>query len=495
MSFAGILQLAALLGSLSQHAHAAATTAVFASATALTGDAAVVAGRVTKSPRNPLFVQDEPWERRIDNGYANVVQDESTGALRLWYGVCLGAESNASSCSPQGFAYAESADGLAFVKPTLGLFNLSAFAQLPPFLKALGTRNNLLLVGGGIGVARDKSVAVGAPGAFRAFGVGCFEPGGGAATGGKGSSCVSGTGESADGLTWTGAASVAWPPPQRYDCHNNLYFDDADSRWVLTTRSYDTSPGGVGREISVVESAGASFGGWPATVPVVARGNASEQLYSMASFRWLDVRLGLVMVFDAAEPTTQGRVHCRLLFQAPRAANASAPFDFVGGPACAAADFIPLGAEDEFDSHICFAAAHPLPGASAGDPTRLYYFGGNGPHNGARNTSLGLALLRADGFASVAAATRGTAVIANVIVTAARLTVTVDIIGPGGNVRIGVRGVPGLGPADCTPLTATATDAEVAFAGGRDFSSLVGEAVDFEVELEAGAIFTIGFAG
>jgi hypothetical protein len=484
-----------ILGSFALRAHAAATTAVFASATALTGDAVVVPGSVIKSPRNPLFVQDEPWERRIDNGYANVVEDESTGALRLWYGVCLGAESNASACSLQGFAYAESTDGLAFVKPTLNLFNLSAFEQLPPFLKSLGTRNNLLLVGGGIGVARDRSVAVGTPGAFRAFGVGCFEPGGGAATGGKGSSCVSGTGESADGLTWTGAASVAWPPPQRYDCQNNLYWDDVYGHWVLTTRSYDASPEGAGREISVIQSAGVSFGGWPAAVPVVAHGNASEQLYSMATFRWLDVRLGIVMVFDATKPTTEGRVHCRLLFQAHRSANASAPFDFVGGPAGAAADFIPLGADGEFDSHICFAAAHPLPGASVGEQTRLYYFGGDGPHNGARNTSLGLALLRADGFASVVAEKRGTAVIADVKVTAALLTATVDIIGPGGSVRLGARGVPGLSLADCTPLTVTATDAEVVFAGGRDFSSLVGEVVDFEVELEAGAIFTIGFAG
>lgn len=251
--------------------------------------------------------------------------------------------------------------------------------------------------------------------------------------------------------------SVAWPSPQRYDCHNNLFFDSV--RWVLTTRSYDARPGGVGREISVVASANASFGGWPEAVPVVARGTASEQLYSMITFRWLDVLLGVVMVFDTAEPSTQGRVHCRLLYQAPRAANASAPFNFVGGPAGEAVDFIPLGGDGDFDSHICFAAAHPLPGSSAGEPTRLYYFGGNGPHNGERNSSLGLALLRPDGFASIAAESRGSAVVATVTVTAAKLSATVDIFSSGGSVRLGARGVPGLGLADCSPLTATATDA------------------------------------
>lgn len=49
---------------------------------------------------------------------------------------------------------------------------------------------------------------------------------------------------------------------------------------------------------------------------------------------------------------------------------------------------IPLGAPSTFDSHICFAA-RPLTHRSE---ERLYYMGsGNGPHDGARNSSLGLA--------------------------------------------------------------------------------------------------------
>jgi hypothetical protein len=526
-----LLALAAAALSAPPPLRAAPTTAAFASvrAASLRGDAAVAAGRAAKSPRNPLLVQDQPWERRIDNGYPNVdIVDAASGALRLWYGLCLGAVSNASACSPQGLAYAESADGLAFVKPDLGLFNLSAMATLPPFLRALGAHNNLLMVGGGLGVARDGRVAEGAPGAFRAFGEGCFEAGGGAKSGGVGGGCVAGTGASADGKSWTDAARVTWPAPQRYDCHNNLFFDNevpiapgqrgdgnggggdggggggggggdgvrsgnavsaaGSPRWLLTTRSYDASPGGVGREISVVAGANSSFGGWPATVPVVARGNATEQLYSMITFRWLDVLLGIVMVFDAAEPTTQGRVHCRLFAQARGAESASAPFTPVGD---AGADLIPLGADGDFDSHICFAAAHPF---ALGTAVRLYYMGGNGPHNGERNSSLGLALLRADGFASVAAPTRGAAVLENVTVSAPRLTATVDVLAAGGSVRIGARGVPGLGLADSVPLTASATDAEVAFAAGKTFAALVGQVVDFEVELAAGAIFTLGFA-
>ena len=35
-------------------------------------------------------------------------------------------------------------------------------------------------------------------------------------------------------------------------------------------------------------------------------------------------------------------------------------------------------------------------------PSGVYYAGGNGPHNGARNTSLGMMRLRMDGFAGLA---------------------------------------------------------------------------------------------
>ena len=57
--------------------------------------------------------------------------------------------------------------------------------------------------------------------------------------------------------------------------------------------------------------------------------------------------------------------------------------------------FIPHGTGSEaFDSHICFGAHSPT--AMADGSHRLYFMGGNGPHNGARNSSFGLATLRPD---------------------------------------------------------------------------------------------------
>ena len=45
-------------------------------------------GRVAKHPANPLLVQDQPTELRLDNGYPNIIHEPSDrlGAYRLWYG-------------------------------------------------------------------------------------------------------------------------------------------------------------------------------------------------------------------------------------------------------------------------------------------------------------------------------------------------------------------------------------------------------------------------
>ena len=46
-------------------------------------------GTPTKHPANPLLVQDQPWETRIDNGYPNVVPPKAAGEpFQLWYGTC-----------------------------------------------------------------------------------------------------------------------------------------------------------------------------------------------------------------------------------------------------------------------------------------------------------------------------------------------------------------------------------------------------------------------
>lgn len=84
---------------------------------------------------NPLFIQDKPWEIRIDNGYPNVLFDKEEQIFRCYYtlftddsdteGTSL-EERTSRDYLPRmdrvtSLAYAESKDGIHWVKPELGM--------------------------------------------------------------------------------------------------------------------------------------------------------------------------------------------------------------------------------------------------------------------------------------------------------------------------------------------------------------------------------------
>ena len=92
------------------------------------------------------------------------------------------------------------------------------------------------------------------------------------------------------------------------------------------------------------------------------------------------------------------------------------------------------------------------------------------------------------------------ALTAPINVTAALLTVSVDLPTPDASVCIGVRqggvAVPGLSLTDGVVMTGPieATDAPVHWKGGRDLQGLVGQAVQLEIHMRAvAAVFTIAF--
>ena len=565
-------------------------------------------GFVTKHPANPLLVQDVPWEPRLDNGYPNVIFDGVR--FEIFYGNCIDAPyAGATGCSQQTLHYANSTDGLAWRKPDLGLFNLSAKGWVQDRLKPYGTHNNIVMHGGGIGVRDDRAREPNASCGFKGFGEGQF-------TGAIADDVVThGVGCSPDGLHWGappvggGGGAVAIPDPQRYDTHNNVIWHAARGEYLYTTRSgFSGSPG---RSIGMALGERGAFapdavdaGGFATTFA----GAGDAQLYAQLTFPFLDVWLAHVMVYESGAP--QQRVRCRLAYSrdglggwgfvaseadplrgaefvplgggapacatwAPvvdaagrdasdcaayragatpnhtichaRARSAAAPdaplaacraacdaapscegvqweglretgFDETAAGQCwlvldacapdaqvayANPDFCveleacaeraapPAGGDGAFDSHICFAAATPF--ADADGVARVYYMGGNGPHSGERNTSLGLATLPSfDRLAGLRGTGRAVAARA-VPVAASALTVTADGLAPGASVRVGAVGVAGLGLDDCPALAlddANATDAPL----GLDFSALVGTNVTLELELVGAVLYSVGFA-
>mmetsp|Transcript_14748 Transcript_14748/g.33079 ORF Transcript_14748/g.33079 Transcript_14748/m.33079 type:complete len:209 (-) Transcript_14748:195-821(-) len=202
------------------------------------------------------------------------------------------------------------------------------------------------------------------------------------------------------------------------------------------------------------------------------------------------------MIFDQ---DTGDQVHCRLAF-APRPEGPWRPIE--GNSIIDAPDFLPLGRPGAFDSHVIFAGARPFQHDGDG-ATWIYYMGGNGPHDGARKSSLGLATLRPDGWAYVSG--QGTFITPSLTVTAELLTTTADFGPGGGALRIGVLPDNATEPPlelslnNSVPLHSNKTDVAMLWLDhhGRspDLASLLGKSVKLEVALEGAAVlYTVGFA-
>jgi hypothetical protein len=436
-------------------------------------------GTATKSAKNPLWVQDRAWEPRIDNGYPNVVHDPSDplGAWRMWYGADL-------------WEYATSDDGIAWVKPDLGMFDLGTFN---PRWAEHGKHNNVIMYGQGMGIYKDLHEKDPSR-RFKAFGgPSCY---------GGNYPCADlcqGVAVSPDGLHWRDARNLTWPytagcndpscPHQKYDTHQNLFWDASKNKYLATTRDLRPFPW---RSVAIAESYPGEFA-WNTTdaPPSVEQGTANEQPYAQITFPYYGIYLGLVAVNDAEYEQTKGEVHLRLSWS-PDAET----WHWVDKGGLTGKDFIPLGTPtpgdpNPFDSHIIFGTAYPIKMKDDAS-VRLYYMGGNGPHSGPRNSSFALANLRPDGFVAVS----GSGIVRTVPIrcTAQTLVVTTDVE-DGGSVRVGVAGVVGLGPSDATAVTGNVTDRAVAFpaAAPGALGKLVGKDVVLELVIDRAKVFIVGF--
>ena len=85
---------------------------------------------------NPLITEDKPWEMAI--GWTSVFRNPLTGKYQLWYQAYAGKRAQAKS-HESVVCYAESDDGVAFIKPNLGLFDFNGDKQ-----------TNIVLIGNGV---------------------------------------------------------------------------------------------------------------------------------------------------------------------------------------------------------------------------------------------------------------------------------------------------------------------------------------------------------
>lgn len=333
-------------------------------------------GTVTKHPENPLFVEENPWERRFDNLYGNIVFDPHRGLYQCWYSPFIVAHSAHGMTLPQrlsspfeghaeqemGVCYAQSRDGITWEKPNLGLVEYEG-----------SERNNLVMRGvHGSGIFRDDSEED-ASRRYKALFQGLrvsFSP---------------------DGIDWS--------MPQKINCqlagdtHNNAMWVPQLKKYVAFTRDWiktdrelvgaeSKTNHGWCRRVARIESS--DFVNWSEPTVVIDAQCWEEQPYAMTVFPHGDAYLGLLVIHDQISDrawTELAYSDDTLTWQRIDAGNAL------------------IGCSDtelDYDYGCVYACAGPV---FLDEEVRLYYGGSDWLHFGWRNGCLALATLRADGFA------------------------------------------------------------------------------------------------
>jgi hypothetical protein len=419
-------------------------------------------GVPVKHPANPLFGQDRPWEPRFDNLYPNVLFEAKERVFKCWYNPFIVDEAVASTPRSQyaivpykvhkremGVCYAISRDGIAWQKPDLGLAELKG-----------SKRNNIVLRGpSGVGVFEDWH-DLDPHRRYKMFYKGAYMA----------------ARHSPDGLTWSDETTF----PEIHavgDTHNNAFWSPELGQYVGITRLWDRQQNQrlVGRTHS------ADFLHWSRAQEVLRAlpEELHRQTYAMPVFRYANVYLGLVMMFN----TDRDTVDCELAWS---------PDTEHWERVCPGQALIPRGPAGSYDWGCIYAAAYPI---VRDESLWLYYAGSNGKHTGWRDGFYCLALLRMDGFAgmeSSRADRSGFLTTTPFVCAGGTLCVTADTAG--GKIRASIVGAEKYGLELCRPITENTTDGVVRWEGAADLAELQGQKIQLRFELNRATLYSFVFA-
>jgi len=361
---------------------------------------------------NPVIWQTEPWEAQFNILYGSVIRDG--GKYKAWY------------MSGPGVSYAESGDGIAWVKPRLDLVTLGGAKTNVLFRKNSETSGSdeLPYYQELFGVHKDPREADPA----RRYKMGFLSidwkyTGPRETPFHKGQRRGLGVAGSPDGIHWKLIDSFA--TEAICDGATHWMFDPVRQAYVLYGRTPKTLPEveqswskfdwygrwHSGRAVARVESA--DFVKWsftePLTAPVVMTADLEDQpgteIYSLSVFPYEGAYIGLVQVFharpdactlDVQLAVSRDGVHFR------RVADRS-PILAVG----------PIGSWDRFNQSLA-----NNPPIAVGDELRIYYGGRTYRHSpyqgkdtGPVAGGIGFATIRRDRFVSLEASFDGGQVI------------------------------------------------------------------------------------
>lgn len=439
---------------------------------------------------------DAPWEKAAGGRigvYCSLLKEE--GTIRLWYDVRFG--------DTVQVAYAESADGIHFTKPILGLHELDG-----------STANNIVIptrVGGGavwIDPRAPKDQR------YRSQSKGYNQP-----TSGRLYSY-----HSPDGIHWT-----RWAELDIGDCDTQsiAFWDERLGRYVLYTRR-NPNPGTPARsrivrrlesddleqwdnEVTVMEADAVDLATYTSPTPM-----PPVDYYGAAVFRYPDENGVYVMLSQpfwhfmrrpaeerwgpggVEDPRTSERLGPATIDVRLAVSRDGAHFKRLGGRK----PFLSLGPAGAFDSRTVWAIPNPVP---MGDELWFYYAANNRDHDGYIDpavsepmSGIGLATLRLDGFVSADADyTGGTLTTRPIAFAGTRLEVNLDG-GGGGSLQVEIldqscKPIPGYTLSDATRLWGNAVRMPVSWGGRADLSALAGTPIRLRFHMRDCKLYAFQF--
>ena len=353
------------------------------------------AGR--KLPEAPLLTEEpeaKPWELRYDNSYPTVIYDPQDQLYKLFYSIIVEDQECTDTPVPErlgktyhprsdrvvALGYAQSADGIHWEKPDLGLVEWHG-----------STANNLLLIKAhGAGVMLDEAD----PDPARRYKLIALDDDPGRAPDANGRQAQMSVSFSPDGIHWEKLRP--WPQHNPWgDTANFPFRDPADGKFRMTTRTWHHGM----RVATLCESE--DFIHWSAEKPALHGLGYHDQVYSMPVFRCGGLYLGLASIYHEGDRSAPDFdcVDLELTY-------AKDPTEFYY--AAYGEPLIPRGAGSYHNGAFDCCCIYAAPPVRRDGKLYIYYMGGNGQHTNFRETSLGCIVFDEDKLAYIAPAARDT---------------------------------------------------------------------------------------
>ncbi len=383
---------------------------------------------------NPVLQATQPWEGVVYI-YGTVLPNETHTGYRMWY----------HSLPPDGgnrLMYAESADGISWTKPNLGIVSWNGSTDNNIFI----ARNNKEHIPSILHTpwedAQRQYKLINYNGSLGGF-IGAYSPDG-----------IHFTSEPTNPLV-TGTGDVG-----------NFIWDYHKSAYVGYVKLNGTVAGQRRRSVGI--STSQNWTDWSTPTLILtpdsfddrwAVGNQKTDFYGLCAFPYESMYIGFVWVLRVTGYVTgcqDGPIFVEVVTSHDGVHWIREEGD---RPA-----ILPLGPAGAWDDGMAFTPQHPLVEHGA---IKLYYGAIDGSHCGSGwGGGVGLATLRKDGFASLDAGVEGGSVTTRKLAGATGALHVNCTTAADGSVRVEVQDangdvVPGYAESDCTPLQGDLLDSAV----------------------------------